>query len=50
MIRVKRYLWRYSKERRTTLIGPNCAADHQRRPGHDGIMPGHIYTRGRSAS
>src|SRR2546426_5461739 len=25
MITVKRYLWRYAKERRTRLIGPNCA-------------------------
>src|ERR1051326_6125952 len=25
MMTVKRYLWRYPKERRTRLIGPNCA-------------------------
>ena len=25
MMMVKRYLWRFPKERRTTLVGPNCA-------------------------
>src|ERR1044072_4923731 len=25
MMMVKRYLWRFPKERRSTLIGPNCA-------------------------
>ncbi|MGH8743893.1 MAG: succinate--CoA ligase subunit alpha, partial [Burkholderiales bacterium] len=25
MMRVKRYLWRYPKDRRTMLVGPNCA-------------------------
>src|SRR2546426_2052084 len=46
MMRVKRYLWRYAKERRTTLIGPNCAGIISAGPGLMGIMPGHIYTRG----
>jgi malate-CoA ligase subunit alpha len=46
MIRVKRYLWRYSKERRTTLIGPNCAGIISAGRAMMGIMPGHIYTRG----
>src|SRR5438445_128247 len=46
MIRVKRYLWRYAKERRTTLIGPNCAGIMSAGRDMMGIMPGHIYTRG----
>ena len=46
MIRVKRYLWRYAKERRTTLIGPNCAGVISAGKAMMGIMPGHIYTRG----
>jgi len=46
MIRVKRYLWRYAKERRTTLIGPNCAGIISAGRAMMGIMPGHIYTRG----
>ena len=46
MIRVKRYLWRYAKERRTTLIGPNCAGVISAGRAMMGIMPGHIYARG----
>ena len=46
MMRVKRYLWRYAKERRTTLIGPNCAGVISAGRAMMGIMPGHIYTRG----
>src|SRR5207237_1152287 len=46
MMRVKRYLWRYAKERRTTLIGPNCAGMISAGRAMMGIMPGHIYTRG----
>src|SRR5437867_2676967 len=46
MMQVKRYLWRYAKERRTTLIGPNCAgilsagltAPKGRRMGHAGAI------------
>jgi malate-CoA ligase subunit alpha len=46
MMVVKRYLWRYPKERRSTVIGPNCAGIIS--PGRSmlGIMPGHIYKRG----
>jgi malate-CoA ligase subunit alpha len=46
MMMVKRYLWRYPKERRSTVIGPNCAGIIS--PGKTmlGIMPGHIYQRG----
>ena len=46
MMMVKRYLWRYSKERRSTLIGPNCAGIISPGKALVGIMPGHIYQRG----
>src|SRR5256885_6069901 len=46
MMTVKRYLWRYAKERRTRLIGPNCAGLISAGKAMMGIMPGHIYARG----
>src|SRR3989449_1073717 len=46
MMTVKRYLWRYAKERRTRLIGPNCAGVISAGRAMMGIMPGHIYARG----
>jgi malate-CoA ligase subunit alpha len=46
MMMVKRYLRRYPKERRTTLIGPNCAGIISPGKAMLGIMPGHIYRRG----
>jgi malate-CoA ligase subunit alpha len=46
MMTVKRYLWRYAKERRTCLIGPNCAGLISAGKAMMGIMPGHIYARG----
>jgi len=46
MMTVKRYLWRYARERRTRLIGPNCAGVISAGKGMMGIMPGHIYSRG----
>ena len=46
MMMVKRYLWRFPKERRTTLIGPNCAGVISAGKAMMGIMPGHIYSRG----
>ena len=46
MIRVKRYMRRYAKSEKMTLIGPNCAGVIS--PGKSllGIMPGHIYKEG----
>jgi malate-CoA ligase subunit alpha len=46
MMRVKRYLMRYPRERRTTVIGPNCAGIISAGKAMLGIMPGHIYKRG----
>jgi malate-CoA ligase subunit alpha len=46
MMMVKRYLWRYPKERRSTVIGPNCAGIISPGKAMLGIMPGHIYRRG----
>lgn len=46
MMRVKRYLRRYTKERRTMLVGPNCAGIISPGKAMLGIMPGHIYAKG----
>ena len=46
MMRVKRYLRRYQKEKRTTIVGPNCAGIISAGKAMLGIMPGHIYIRG----
>jgi malate-CoA ligase subunit alpha len=47
MMRVKRYLRRYPRERRSTLIGPNCAGIISPGKAFIGIMPPHIYKPGR---
>ena len=46
MIRVKRYMMRYPKERRMVLTGPNCAGTISPGKAMLGIMPGHIYLQG----
>jgi malate-CoA ligase subunit alpha len=47
MMRVKRYLRRYSESRKLRLIGPNCAGIISPGKGFMGIMPPHIYMPGR---
>ena len=46
MMRVKRYLRRYPKEQRTTIVGPNCAGIISAGKAMLGIMPSNIYIRG----
>ncbi len=46
MIRVKRYMYRYPKERRMILTGPNCAGTISPGKAMLGIMPYHIYLPG----
>ena len=46
MMRVKRYFMRYPKERRTLMVGPNCAGIISPGKAMLGIMPGHIYKAG----
>lgn len=46
MIRVKRYMYRYPKDRRMVLTGPNCAGTISPGKALLGIMPGHIYLQG----
>ena len=47
MMKVKRFLRRYSAERKMRLIGPNCAGVISPGKGFMGIMPPHIYLPGR---
>ena len=46
MIKVKRYMRRYSKKEKMTLIGPNCAGVISPGKAMLGIMPAHIYLQG----
>lgn len=46
MMRVKRYLRRYPKDQRTTVVGPNCAGIISAGKAMLGIMPGNIYIKG----
>ncbi len=47
MIRIKRYMRRYTKSEKMTLVGPNCAGIISPGKSMLGIMPGHIYKEGR---
>ncbi|GMG82049.1 succinate--CoA ligase subunit alpha [Paralimibaculum aggregatum] len=47
MMRVKRYMRRYPRERRMRLTGPNCAGTISPGKAMMGIMPAHIYAPGR---
>ena len=47
MIRIKRYMRRYSRVQKMTMIGPNCAGVISPGKSMLGIMPGHIYKEGR---
>ena len=46
MIKIKRYMRRYSRNDKMTLIGPNCAGVISPGKAMLGIMPGHIYKEG----
>jgi malate-CoA ligase subunit alpha len=46
MMMVKRYLLKFPKERRTMMVGPNCAGLISPGKAMLGIMPGHIYRQG----
>lgn len=47
MMRVKRYLRRYPRDKRTMVVGPNCAGIISPGKAMLGIMPGHIYLKGK---
>jgi malate-CoA ligase subunit alpha len=44
---VKRYFMRYPRERRPIMVGPNCAGIISPGKSMLGIMPGHIYSKGK---
>ena len=46
MMKVKRYMYRYKKEDRMVLTGPNCAGTISPGKAMLGIMPDHIYMEG----
>jgi succinyl-CoA synthetase alpha subunit len=46
MIAVKRYMFRFPREQRMILTGPNCAGTISPGKAMLGIMPSHIYLKG----
>lgn len=46
MIKVKRYMFRFPRQHRMILTGPNCAGTISPGKAMVGIMPGHIYMPG----
>jgi succinyl-CoA synthetase alpha subunit len=46
MIRVKRFMRRYSADRKMVLAGPNCAGTFSPGKAMLGIFPGHIFKKG----
>jgi malate-CoA ligase subunit alpha len=47
MMMVKRYLFRYARDKKTMLVGPNCAGIISPGKSMMGIMPDHIYMKGK---
>ena len=47
MIKIKRYMRRYLRSQKMTLVGPNCAGVISPGKSMLGIMPGRIYKEGR---
>ncbi len=47
MMKVKRYFLRFPKDRRPMMVGPNCAGIISPGKAMLGIMPGHIYSKGK---
>ena len=47
MVKIKRYMRRYPKDKKMGLVGPNCAGIISPGKSMLGIMPGHIYKEGK---